>query len=175
MTMTKSFYTDWLLSKLRGDEIVLRMNASTQQYKQRANIARGEAFAYYSDAEMPMACHILYRAWVQPDGKNYLYDLIQTPFPHATAEWENTIMEIIKNWSSAWLADESNVFTLQTPFNQMVVKSHPTVLTHLARMHGMLVYRPSDPFAAVLRDIAAKRLDAVIRNGGRDWASALGM
>lgn len=175
MTMTKSFYTDWLLSKLRGDEIVLRMNASTQQYKQRANIARGEAFAYYPDAEMPIACHILYNAWVQPDGKTFHYELAQTPFPHATDEWEKTIMEIIKYWSSNWMAEDSNVFTLQTPFNQMVVKSHPAVLTHLARMHGMLVNRPSNQFARVLRDIAAKRLDAVIRNGGRDWANALGM
>lgn len=176
MTTSTQSKVDWFIEKLRGDNIILRMSATSHAFgQQRANIARGETFAYYSDAEMPLACHILYRAWVEPDGKTYRYELTQTPFPHWTAEWDDTIEKLTKGWARDWLSEDNNVFTLIKPNGRVRVNSHPTVLTHLSRMHGMLLGLQDDPFATVLRDIATRRIDGAIRKMNSDWAQTLGM
>lgn len=175
MTTLAQSKVDWFIDKLRGDKIILRMSASSHAFgQQRANIARGEAFACYSDAEMPLACHILYRAWVEPDGKTYHYEITQTPFPHRTAEWGETIDNITKGWLKGWLNEDYNVFTLKLPSRNMRVNSHPAILTHLSRMHGMALGLEGDPFAVVLRNIAARRIDGAIRKMNSDWAQTLG-
>lgn len=163
------------MQKLLGDNIVLRATISTLVLPQRANVARIEAFAYYCDAELPCACHIVYKAWLEGDGKTPKYELTQTPFPPWTAQWDEAINKITGSWGPDWLDDEYNIFMLVAPYFKARVNAHPAVLTHLARMHGMLLSPTDDPFAQVLRDIALKRIDGAIKQMNSQWAKTIGL
>ena len=156
------------LDIMRGEYLLVRLNV--HQQNESISSADGRVYAYYTESEgVPYAVEIVFTCnqWgtFQPLGLN--------PFPHDDRKWPRHIESIIEGWEyDAWSTDKVVVCRHMSGKHglRLLDPGHPTILHHLCVLQGMLAATDVEPIQKVLLDVAARRIDGLIRGQIKVWS-----
>lgn len=156
------------LKKMRGEQIVLRLYVL--QRTQSVSSADGEAFAFYHECEgMHYGARFQYRC----DEHGVFQPLRVEAFPHDEREWPRYLEGILEKWDNGpWIQNKAQImghYSREHAYRDLDA-GHPVILRHLAVFQGLLLATPAQPMTNVLQDIAARRLDGLIRGRVSAWS-----
>lgn len=159
--------SEQFLDRMQGDNIVLRLHIT--QVNRSVSSAVGRAYGYYHDCEgMYYGAEIIYTC----NNHGAIQPLRVNSFPHDMDEWSNCAEGILSDWDRGpWHQAKNVVLTHRSRDygDRELDAGHPVALRHLAVFQGMMLATPAYPMGRVLLDIAARRLDALVRGRVSVW------
>lgn len=155
------------LEKLKGPNVLVRLELV--QTNKSIVMAHGRVYVYLEEDGNQFAGEIIYGC----NSHGVYRELEYTSFPDNPRNWKRRAHSFMNQWETQWWHNREVVCTFHPTGGELsVIKpSNPLVLTHLARLEGMLLAADSGygEFVDDMYAIAARRLSGLVRGLAMDW------